>query len=170
MNRVEVDSALQKLETRNRRIEILAIVFFFFINIVIGWTGWIWLDKYQSMPIVRAFLSITLAMTAGVLLLNVISNRLRQLCPGWIIDESDPDVLRLYGSVYIDGSDMAAKRLLARRVRYRIVDNAYKRYGCTMAAIPEGPEYRAAKTKLLELGMTERDLAALDSSGVSLSK
>lgn len=45
------------------------------------------------------------------------------------------DVVKLHGSMRLDGSALARKELLSSRPGYNIVDDAYEKYGCTMAAI-----------------------------------
>ncbi len=45
------------------------------------------------------------------------------------------DVIKLHGSVRLDGFDLAHKNLLSSNPDYKIIGNAYKQYGCTMAAI-----------------------------------
>lgn len=61
--------------------------------------------------------------------------------PPFVIDESDPNLLRLYGEIRVIRQEQTAKRILAIRPGYRLVDEAFKTYGCTWAAIPVEPGY-----------------------------
>lgn len=137
MNKVEIDAALKSRESRNRRIELSVIVLFVVFILTVGVAGGIIFGGQGAIgPVI---LGMMLIIASHATLLSPISNLLSRLCPRWIIDESDPHVLRLYGSVACDGRDKAAESLLTRRSGYRIIDNSFKLYGCTMAAVPAEP-------------------------------
>lgn len=71
----------------------------------------------------------------------------------YVIDESDPNILKLFGSVRSLDLSSAKRHLLSIRSNYQIVQNPYELYGCTMAAVPAGEEYLAAKAELKNIGL-----------------
>lgn len=74
--------------------------------------------------------------------------------PSYIIDDSDPDVVRLFGSVAVDGKDGAANRLLRTRPDLELYSgDTYKKYGSTLAAIALTPERKKAIQELEEKGI-----------------
>ena len=57
--------------------------------------------------------------------------------PTYIIDDSDPDLVRLYGAVAADGKDGAVQKLLSTHPGLELYSgDTYGKYGCTLAAIP----------------------------------
>lgn len=55
--------------------------------------------------------------------------------PDFYIEE-DQNILKLWGSYRIMDSRYVKSKMLAMRPGYVIVDDAYARFGCTMAAVP----------------------------------
>lgn len=57
--------------------------------------------------------------------------------PTYIIDGSNPDLVRLYGAVAADGKDGAVQKLLSTHPGLELYSgDTYGKYGCTLAAIP----------------------------------
>lgn len=71
----------------------------------------------------------------------------------YFIDESDPNVVKLFGSVRLQDVEHIKNRLLSVRSNYRIEQNAHELYGCTMAAVPASEEHLAARAELKEWGI-----------------
>lgn len=59
-----------------------------------------------------------------------------RFAPSWVVDSSDPSVVRIVGSVALDQWASAKSALLHARPGYSICDDAARRFGCTLAAIP----------------------------------
>lgn len=78
--------------------------------------------------------------------------RRRFLKPYWIEDQGD--VIKLFGAVRL--LDMASARLdvLAVKKGFKIVDDAYDKYGCTIAAVRATEKELDDKEKLKEMGIT----------------
>lgn len=62
------------------------------------------------------------------------------------------NVIRLVGSVRVSKGRIAYKDLLSVRPGYKIVDNAYEQFGCTMAAVPATKAELEAKREVEKLG------------------
>ncbi|WP_421193895.1 hypothetical protein [Aeromonas jandaei] len=77
----------------------------------------------------------------------------RFLLCSYIIDESDPNVVKLFGTVRLLDLGHAKYRLLSIRSNYKIEPNAHELYGCTMAAVPASEEHLAARAELKEWGI-----------------
>ncbi len=79
------------------------------------------------------------SMMLSALLLNLILRHIdtwlrnRYLKEYYI--EDCGDVVKLHGSIHANGFALAQSNLLSSRPGYQIVDDAYAKYGCTMAAI-----------------------------------
>lgn len=71
----------------------------------------------------------------------------------YVIDESDPNVVKLFGSVRLQDVEHIKNRLLSVRSNYRMEQNAHELYGCTMAAVPASEEHLAARAELKEWGI-----------------
>ncbi|MFU1524216.1 hypothetical protein ACM3N2_17650 [Aeromonas hydrophila] len=71
----------------------------------------------------------------------------------YVIDERDPNVVKLFGSVRLQDVEHIKNRLLSVRRNYRIEQNAHELYGCTMAAVPASEEHLAARAELKEWGI-----------------
>lgn len=75
--------------------------------------------------------------------------------PAFIIDTSAPEVVKLYGSIRLDGKDRAEEKLLASRpglMLYR--GDASEDFGCTLAAVPATEEFLAARAELFKHGVS----------------
>lgn len=62
--------------------------------------------------------------------------------PSYYIDEQ-PGILRVVGTVGLgDGEyDLLEAKLIRMRPNYKLADDAFARFGCTMAAVPATDEY-----------------------------
>lgn len=59
-----------------------------------------------------------------------------KFAPSWVVDASDPAVVRVHGAISLDQWSAAKSSLLRARPGYEICDDAAGRFGCTMAAVP----------------------------------
>lgn len=144
-------------ELRLKKRELVWNVLFTSILIVIlplsikfGWSvDGILLDKWLS-AVAAGLICSGLYLT----FVKVIDGLLRQtlLKPYWIEDHGD--VIKLFGAVRLQ--DMATARLdvLAVKKGFKIVDEAYDKYGCTIAAVRASGAELKDKEKLKEMGIT----------------
>lgn len=81
--------------------------------------------------------AITIMTTGAVsaLILKPIDFWLRRWYLKEYFIEDCGDVVKLHGSIRLDGLALARKDLLSSRPDYKVIDDASKQYGCTMAAI-----------------------------------
>ncbi|MCY1297309.1 hypothetical protein D9M70_467450 [compost metagenome] len=78
-----------------------------------------------------------------------------RFAPSFIIDDSDPNVVKLYGSIRLDGSDKAEEMLLKARPGLMLHrGSAFKDFGCTLAAVPATSGFIQAKAELQKLGVS----------------
>lgn len=59
-----------------------------------------------------------------------------KLAPTWIVDISDPRVVKIKGVVPIMEFQAAESAMLKARPDYTLCDDALRRFGCAMAAVP----------------------------------
>ncbi|MBF6649180.1 MULTISPECIES: hypothetical protein [unclassified Methylobacter] len=139
-----------QFDNRRRKIEYWSIALF-----ILCWIGIGFLIYLKTGNLISAFVITILLGYILLTIVNSINNYIISIwAPEYVIDESDDTVLRLHGAVKFTEMDLAKKRLLACREGYMIVDDAFEKYGCTFAAIPETQEHRMLKQKLAELGVT----------------
>ena len=69
----------------------------------------------------------------------------------WI--EDCGHVVKVHGSIPCSGWENVYAKLLAVKPEYKVIDGAYEKYGCTLAAVPATPEDLQAKTELALLGI-----------------
>lgn len=74
----------------------------------------------------------------------------------WI--EDCGDVIKLHGSVRMADLDSAYNDIFKVRKGLIIVENAYDKYGCTLAAIQATPEQIKAKNQLEALGISVKTI------------
>lgn len=75
----------------------------------------------------------------------------------WIEDHGE--VIKLFGSVYLMDMNHAYRDILKVRPGFKIVSDAYPKYGCTLAAIKATQADLDAKSKLEEMGFTAHTIA-----------
>lgn len=56
----------------------------------------------------------------------------------YVIDDSEPNVLKVFGWVPFLDAERVEQELLSLRAGYQIVQNSRELYGCPMAAVPAG--------------------------------
>jgi hypothetical protein len=144
-----IQEKLNQFDNRRRKIEYGSIALF-----ILSWIGSFSFACLKTGNVISAFV---ITILLGYILLTIayrINNYVISLwAPEYVIDESDGAVLRLHGAVKFTEMDLAKKRLMACREGYMIVDNAFEKYGCTFAAIPETQEHRRLRQKLAGLGI-----------------
>ncbi len=69
----------------------------------------------------------------------------------WIEDHGD--VIKLFGSVRLIDMNYAYRDILSVKPGFKIVDNAYEKYGCTLAAIKATKSEIEAKSYLEGMGI-----------------
>ncbi|WP_342632703.1 hypothetical protein [Marinobacter alkaliphilus] len=69
------------------------------------------------------------------------------------------DVLKLHGAVRLVGMSAAYRELLSVRPGYKIAENAWERFGCTLAATPATQADRKAKSELEGMGFQINSIA-----------
>lgn len=69
------------------------------------------------------------------------------------------DVLKLHGAVRLVGMSAAYRELLCVRPGYKVAENAWERFGCTLAAIPATKADKDAKSELESMGFQVNSIA-----------
>lgn len=111
-----------------------------FLSPVIAGLIWVWLSQWTETDGGGLVGLIIVACGACIWLVVIrilYSHITQRFAPSYIIDDSDPTIVRLYGAVRMDGTDGAAQQLLRVRPGLRLGDgDTYAKYGCTLAAVP----------------------------------
>ncbi|HHP5493870.1 TPA: hypothetical protein ACSCYS_004277 [Aeromonas veronii] len=84
---------------------------------------------------------------------HLMGKAIRRYVPRYIIDESDPTVIKLIGEVRLTEYGRAKKVLLSKRKGCLLAKNAYEQYGCTMAAVPATDDELKAQKELEKCGI-----------------
>lgn len=121
--------------------------------VVAGWYAWTYA---QGGFLVRAFItSIAVFVGMGLFLslMKPIDQYIRRIAlkKYWIEDHSD--VIKLFGAVRANDIRHVYREVLNVRPGYKIVDDAYKMYGCTIAAVKATEADLEAKEQLLSMGI-----------------
>ncbi|MBU2952251.1 hypothetical protein [Marinobacter sp. F3R08] len=69
------------------------------------------------------------------------------------------DVLKLHGAVRLVGMSAAYSELLSVRPGYKIAENAWEKFECTLAAVPATQADRNAKSELESMGFQINSIA-----------
>lgn len=149
---------------RNRKLEdkidiaVCCAIFLPLLSTFI-WALWDAFSSQLGLPV--ALDRGTLILLMGFLAIQggkwVLPRLTAHFAPSFIIDTSDPNVVKLYGSIRLDGADKAEEKLLATRPSLQLYrGNAYKDFGCTLAAVPASAEFVQAKAELKKLGISIR--------------
>lgn len=112
------------------------------------------LHGYVSIPIGIILLMVLLGLWVSIL--NDLDKLVRRhWLVDYIIDDSDSDVLKLYGTFDSANHRFVSARLLAKRPGYRLIvdPEVLKRMGCAMAAVPADGKYLAMQKELAEKGI-----------------
>ena len=154
-----MNAELQAHLEQNRKLEEkidLAVCCAIFLPLVVAfaWSIWNLYATETGIP-VAVFRGVVVLMVghlgiqAGKWFLNRLTAR---FAPGFVIDATDPKIVKLYGSIRLDGTDMAEEKLLATRPGLQMYrGNAYKDFGCTLAAVTATQDFLQAKAELKSL-------------------
>ena len=154
----DIEAQLERNRKLEDRIGIVASSFFITVLACFAWAHWSAYTAGQSFEwmLVQGGLVLLLASLVGLPALKWGLTRITScFAPSFIIDESAPDVVKLYGAIRLDGTDQAEQKLLSTRpglMLYR--GNAYQDFGCTLAAVPATKEFLEARAELLKHGVS----------------
>lgn len=123
---------------------------------LIGWASWY--VNNTTHPILVVSLSMFVATGLFLSLVKVLSGLARRtfLKTYWIEDQGD--VIKLYGSVWMVDFHRAYRELLSIRPGYKIVNDAHKDYGCTIAAVRATDNELQAKQGLSAMGIKTHEI------------
>lgn len=68
-------------------------------------------------------------------------------------------VIKLHGAVALPKMDQAYREILARRPGFKIVEDAFDKFGCTLAAVKATPSELDAKRRAESLGIPVRTIS-----------
>jgi hypothetical protein len=155
---MNIDLQLERNQKLEHKIDLfVCCAFILTLLIAIAWAMW---DAYSSQAgLLAVLIRGALVLLMGLPVLHgaqwVLPRLTAHVAPRFIIDASDPNVVRLYGSLRGDGIDKAEEKLLAARHGLQLYrGNAYEDFGCTLAAIPASAVFLQARTKLQKVGVS----------------
>ncbi len=76
----------------------------------------------------------------------------RSVLKSYFIEDAG-DIIKLHGSVNVTEIDRAYRDLLSIRPGYKIIDDAYNKYGCTFAAVKATKDDLRAKKEVESFGI-----------------
>lgn len=117
---------------------------------------YIWQPHADSaaINIVAALIPTVLGGYPVIQLLSVLDRYVRRRGVTSYYIEEGQEVIKVFGSIRLDDWTFVKARLLRLQPGYRIVDDAYDQFGCTMAAVTASPAYLEARTALATRGIT----------------
>lgn len=159
-----MNAELQAHLERNRKLEDkidLAVCCAIFLPLAVAFVWSMWDSYVTRVGIPAAVFRGAVVLMVGHLITQAGQWLLKRLtarfAPSFVIDATNPKVVKLYGSVRLDGTDNAEEKLLAARPSLQMYrGNAYKDFGCTLAAVPATPDFLQAKTELQKFGISIR--------------
>lgn len=109
----------------------------------------------QQAAWLNVFLSAWVALMLGYPTVHLFLKPLREVvmerfAPSWCIEECE-GVIKVHGSIPIIKWHAVERQMLSRRQNYMPVEDAYERFGCTMAAIPASPGWLEGRARYAEL-------------------
>tara|TARA_R110002124_G_scaffold128157_8_gene288578 strand:+ start:4174 stop:4650 length:477 start_codon:yes stop_codon:yes gene_type:complete len=151
-----VNAEIQTQLEYNRKLEekidlAVSCAIFLPIILAVAWLIWDSYNTQASMP--DAFVRLVIVLVIGRLGIYcgiwMLPRLTARIAPSYLIDSTEPEVVKLYGSFRLDGADNAIKSLLAARPGMRIYEgNAQNKFGCTLAAVPATKEYLQANNAM----------------------
>ena len=121
---------------------------------VIGVEGAVWVySDPESLLVMMLFSPLSVA-GATLCIVGPIDKHLSRtlLKKYWIEDHGD--VIKLFGSVRLVDMNYAYRDVLGVKPGFKIVDDAYQKYGCTVAAVKATKGELKAKSEMESMGFT----------------
>ncbi|MFK8773637.1 hypothetical protein [Aeromonas caviae] len=149
---------IKKFDRLNIGIVIFCFIWWIGALMCSAYYGSVWYKENGELADVTAVLLTVIAALAYLIILALIFLKLmgmalRRYVPRYIIDESDPAVIKLIGEVRLTEYGRAKQVLLSKRKGYLLAKNVYEQYGCTMAAVPATDEELKAQKELEKFGI-----------------
>lgn len=121
--------------------------------IVVAWSAWTYAQGEMFDKTFTSFFATLAAWGGSLALIKPIDKHLRRnaLKKYWIEDHGD--VIKLFGSVPANDIGYVYRQVLKVRPGYKIVDDAYKKFGCTIAAVRASQSELDAKKQLTSMGI-----------------
>lgn len=147
----EIQARLQRNRKLAEKIDVAACCAVLIpLVIALVWSVW---DSYVTVFDASSGIRIAIILMLGHLGFQAgrwLLTRLKaRFAPSFVIDGSDPNVVKLHGSIRLDGADRAEEKLLESRPGLQMYrGNAYEEFGCTLAAVPATPGFLKAKAAL----------------------
>lgn len=151
-----IAAVLERNERRRKVLDISAVTVLMCALIVGVWWGVASQAWETEGGVVLRICTVLLAIYLLISVFKAAQSKLEQsYAPSFVIDDSDPDVVLLYGAVAMDGKDGAVQKLLRSRPGLELYSgDTYKRYGTTLAATPMSPERQRALRELASKGVS----------------
>ena len=158
MTTTEIEARLRKIDKQRRILDAMTVLAIFIAVAALFITIFTWQLRSTNRDYLISAINAVLywALTAPIashLLCDIARFAQRNFVPSYFIEVGN-SVLKVHGSMRMSDWSLAARRLLAIRSDYRIVADAYREFGCTMAAVPASAEYLKSRRKLLAMGFS----------------
>lgn len=153
-----VQNKLELLKRRSDRFDLIgsSVTVLATIAMVVGFAYPVYRD--QGTFLVAGVFGLFLGMTAGMVLLRVGSWASKKFFKEYFIEDCG-NVLKLHGAVPLADMGATYRELLSVRPGYKIAENAWERFGCTLAAVPATQADKDAKSQLESLGFQVDSIA-----------
>lgn len=113
------------------------------------------LQTHTESEVVNVLMALLFTFIVGFLVINIMKMLDKLVRRHWItsyyIEEFD-DVIKVVGAVNLSDWEFVSSKLLKIRKNYMLVNDAYERFGCTMAAVPASDVYLNARKELAAHG------------------
>ncbi|MGM8936872.1 hypothetical protein ACS8E9_18665 [Pseudomonas neustonica] len=156
----EIQTQLEYNRKLEEKIDLaVSCAIFLPIILAVAWLIWDSYNTQVSMP--DAFVRLVIVLVIGrfgIYCGNWMLPRLTaRIAPSYLIDSTEPEVVKLYGSIRGDGADNAVEMLLAARPGLQMYrGDANKDFGCTLAAVTATQEFLQAKAEMKKFGVSIR--------------
>jgi hypothetical protein len=140
-----------KLKQRNFMFNLVSISLFVLVTSGTAFYSWGNLNPPNNIV-----LTILISFGMAMLMLEMIKKIHRMLEVNFLKEywiEDCGNVLKLHGSVRAEHMHYAYRDILKVRPGFKIVENAFEKYGCTLAAIQATQMDLIAKKKIEDLGL-----------------
>lgn len=150
-----MESAIKMLERREKALDRL-FVGVFLVALPTIFSSFFMAGDPADGIVVNAAVALVMSLFAGypvALILGALDGAIRRRwATSYVIEEGD-GVLKVFGAVPVLDWGHVRARLLSMRPGYKTVDDAYERFGCTMAAIPASAAELRAREELSAMGL-----------------
>lgn len=121
--------------------------------VAIGAEVAVWVYKPENLLVMMLFTPFVVIGVSLAIVKPIDDHLQRTFLKGyWIEDHGE--VIKLFGSVRLLDMNYAYRDVLGLKPGFKIVDNAYQKYGCTVAAVKATEGELKAKVELESMGIS----------------